>query len=139
MFETRPMVVDEQTAVEVASSDTRAGWVSAVKAALVDGRLERDRFESSDLELATDVPSPHLVEIGGSAYSILSRVAAGTFGPDALAPYVAAAVLDPEGYAEALRLLAGTGQPETWSHWAALASEPARSRLLRLAGLAAAA
>ncbi len=139
MFETRPVAVDEETAVEVASSDTRGGWVSAVKAALVEGRLERDRFESSDVELATDVPGREVVEIGGSAYSILSRVAAGAFGPDSMAPYVAAAALDPEGYAEALRLLAGTGQPETWSHWAALAHEPARSRLLRLAGLAAAA
>ena len=55
MFDTRPVAVDEQTALEVASSDTRGGWVSAVKSALVEGRLERDRFESSDLELATDV------------------------------------------------------------------------------------
>ena len=139
LFDTRPVGVDEQTALEVASADTRGGWVSAVKAALVEGRLERDRFESSDLELATDVLSRELVEIGGSAYGILARVAAGTFGPDSMAPYAAAAVLDPHGYAEAMRLLAGTGQPETWSHWAALAPEPARSRLLRLAGLAAAA
>ena len=160
MFDTRPVAVDEQTAVEVASSDTRGGWVSAVKSALVEGRLRPDQFESEDLELATDVPGLGLVEVGTppaalastleslgrgrdevgrSAYRILSRVAAGTFGPDAMAPYVAAAVLNPHGYAEALRSLTGAGRPETWSHWATLTPEPARSRLLRLAGLAAAA
>jgi hypothetical protein len=160
MFDTRPIAVDEQTARAVAESQTRGGWVSAVKSALDDGRVRRERFESEDLELVTDVPSLSLVEVGTpraalvstleslgrgrdevgrSAYRILSRVAAGTFGPDSMAPYVGAAVLNPHGYDEALRLLAGTGQPEAWERWASLVPDPARSRLFRLAGLATAA
>jgi hypothetical protein len=160
MFDTRPIAVDEQTAAEVAFSPKRGGWVSAVKAALVEGRLEWSLFDSEDLELASDVPGLLLLEagtppaalasareqlgrgrdeIGRAAFRILSRVAGDTFGGDELAPYVAAAVLNPHGYDEALRALAGSGEVEAWSRWAALTPEPARSRLLRLAGFAAAA
>ncbi len=160
MFDTRPVAVDEQTARAVAASTSRGGWVRAVKSALVGGRIERERFDAADLELVTDVPGLSLVEVGTppaalastlealgrgrdevgrSSFRILSRVAEGRFGPDAMAPYVAAAVLNPHGHAEAVRLLAGTVRAEVWQHWAALVPDPARSRLQRLAGLANAA
>ena len=160
MFDTRPVEVDSRTAREVATARTPGGWVSAVKAALDDKRLERERFESEDLEIASDVPGLRLLEvgtspralastreslargrdeIGRSAFRILGRVAQGSFGPDSMAAYVGAAVLNPHGHTEAMSQLAATGDPETWAHWAGLVAEPARARLLRLAGLAAAA
>ena len=116
MFDTRPVAVDETTARAVAQTPTPRGWVLAVVQVLDEGRLDRDRFESEDLEIATDVPSLALVEmgtppaalastfvptrswgrdeIGRSAYRILCRAAEGRLGRDRLAPYVAAAVLE---------------------------------------------
>ena len=153
MFDTRPVAVDETTARAVAQDPTPRGWVTAVVEALDEGRLDRARFESEDLEIATDVPSLALVkmgtppaalastltqlargrdEIGRSAYRILCRVAEGRFGPDHLAPYVAAAVLNAHAYAE-LRARPSTGAAvDAWKYWADLVPEPAKGRFQRL-------
>ena len=160
MFHTRPVAVDEQTARAVAADPTSGGWITALKAAFDEGRVDRALFESEDRELATDVPSLSLLEvgtppqaleqtldqlargrdeIGRAAYRILRGVAEDTFGPDARAPYVAAAVLNPHGHAEAWRLLSRNTPRERWARWARLVPEPSRARLLRLASLARAA
>ena len=160
MFDTRPIPVDEQTARAVAADPTPRGWILAVKAALDEGRLDRALLESEDRELVTDVPSLALVEfatpsealpstldqlargrdeVGRAAYRILREVAAGRFGPDTRAPYVAAAVVNAHAHAEAWRMLATGTPPERWARWAELVPDPARQRLSRLASMPAAA
>ena len=160
MFDTRPIPVDEQTARAVAEDPTTRGWVLAVKAAIDEGRLDRALLESEDRELVTDVPSLALVEfatppealpstldqlargrdeVGRAAYRILRQVAAGQFGPDSQAPYVAAAVVNAHAHTEAWRMLATDTPPEHWARWAELVPDPARQRLRRLASMAAAA
>ena len=154
MFDTRPIAIDERTALAVARDPSRGGWITALKLGFDEGRVDRSRFESEDRELVTDVPSLSLIEIGTppaalastmsqlrrgrdevgrAAYRILGQVAAGQFGPDERAAYVAAAVLNPHGHAEACARLAASGQPGTWAHWAGLVPEPARARLRNLA------
>ena len=117
-------------------------------------------LESEDRELVTDVPSLALVEfatpsealpstldqlargrdeVGRAAYRILREVAAGQFGPDTLAPYVAAAVVNAHAHTEAWRMLATGTPPERWARWAELVPDPARQRLSRLASMPAAA
>ena len=54
MFDTTPVVVDRQTAQEVAAT-TRGGWITPFIDALADGRLELSHLESEDREMATDV------------------------------------------------------------------------------------
>ena len=160
MFDSRPIPVDEQTARDAAAGALPGSWVTAVKDAITEGRVDRALFESEDRELLTDVPSLALVrigtptaaldatlsnlaagrdEVGRAAYRILKRVSEDSFGPDVLAPYVAAAVLNVHGYDEARRHLTGSGGPNTWAHWADLVPDPARGRLRELAGLAEAA
>jgi len=158
MFDTRPLPVDEQTAVAAATGDRRGAWITALEQAFADGRLERSMLRSEDRELVTDVPSLKLLErgtqpaalasareqlargrdeIGRAAYRVLRSVAEGSFGPEADAPYVAAAVLNPHGFAEAQRQLVGPRHGEAWEHWARLVPDPARGRLARLAELSA--
>lgn len=160
MFDSRPIAVDERTARAVAASSTvHGGWITALKAAITEGRLDRCRLEMEDRELVTDVPSLSLIEagtppqavavalaqlrrgrdeIGRAAFRILKQVAEGEFGPDRRAAYVAAAVLNPHAFAEASTQLVGTGSPRNWMHWAELVPEPARGRLQRLATAASA-
>ena len=160
MFDSRPIAVDERTARAVAADSTRGGWITAVKGGIKAGRVDRARFESEDRELVTDVPGLLLLEmgtapaalsstlrqlargrdeIGRAAFRILNQVGEGRFGPDERAAYVAAAVLNPHGHAQAQARLAQLNGPGRWSHWAELVPEPARSRLRRLAGQDAAA
>ncbi len=111
-------------------------------------------LESEDRELATDVPSGAVIDIatgpaererlrderhdgrdivGRSAFRVLRASAEGRFGGGDRAPYVAAAVLNPHAFDEARRKLVVPGQPTHWQQWAALTSEPARTRLQHLA------
>lgn len=151
MFDTTPVVVDERTAKDVASS-SEGGWITALTEAIADGRLTIDALESEDRELASDVPSSAMIELAGqpsdrvrdghdkvarSAFRILRQAADGALGDDR-SPYVAAAALNPHAYADAKRKLVAPGQPSAWLHWAALAPEPAASRLGLLAEISAA-
>ena len=158
MFDTRPLPVDEQTALEASTGDRRGAWISALDRAFTDGRLDRSLLRSEDRELVTDVPSLLLLErgtapdalagtmdqlrrgrdeIGRAAHRVLRAVAEGSFGADEEAAYVAAAVVNPHGFAEAQRRLVAPGHRAAWEHWAGLVPEPARGRLTRLAALSA--
>ena len=68
---------------------------------------------------------------GRAASRVLVRAGEGSL-EDADAAWVAAAVLDEHGHAEARRHLATVG-PEVWTRWAELVPEPGRGRLLGLA------
>ncbi len=158
MFDTRPLPVDEQTAVAAATGDRRGAWVTALEQAFAEGRLDRSLLRSEDRELVTDVPGLQLLErgtprhalasamdqlrggrdeIGRAAYRVLRSVAEGSFGAEADAPYVAAAVLNPHGFAEAQTQLVAPGHCGAWEHWARLVPAPAQGRLARLAALSA--
>ena len=159
MFDTTPIVVDRQTAEEVAASN-RGGWITALTRAIDDGRLELSALESEDRELASDVPGLSLLEagtrpvdlartmqqlrdgrdeMGRAAFRILRAAAEGTFGAVERAPYVAAAVLNPHAYDEARRELVASSHRAGWVRWAERVPEPARGRLRRLAEQSAAA
>ncbi|WP_125038348.1 hypothetical protein [Nocardioides sp. LS1] len=156
MFDTRPMPVDEETARETAAGTERGAWVAALDHAFRDDRLDRSILLREDRELVTDVPSLELVkrftapsalastmaqlaagrdEIGRAAYRILRRAAEGTLGDNDMAAYVAAAVVNPAGFAEARRQLVDPRHASAWERWAALVPEPARGRLELLAEL----
>ena len=156
MFDTRPLPVDEQTAVAAATGDRRWAWITALVEAFDDGRLDHRMLRSEDRELVTDVPGLSLLErgtspatlasareqlgrgrdeIGRAAYRVLRAVAEGSFGTDDDAPYVAAAVLNPHAFAEAQAQLVAPGHREAWEHWAPLVPAPARGRLALLAAL----
>ena len=157
MFDTRPLPVDEQTAVVAATGDRRGAWITALDQAFTEGRLDRSLLRSEDRELVTDVPSLSLLErgtppaalahtmdqlrggrdeIGRAAYRILRAVADDSF-PEEEAPYVAAAVVNPHGFAEAQRQLVGPRHRAAWERWTRLVPAPARGRLARLAELSA--
>jgi hypothetical protein len=158
MFETTPVIVDQQTAQEVAAS-TRGGWITAFTKALADGRLELSALEREDRELASDISGLSLLEagtrpadlarvmqrlregrdeVGRAAYRILRAAVDGSFGPEGRAAYVGAAVLNPHAYAEAKRELVTSGCDAHWLRWAELLPDPASSRLRRLAEKSAA-
>lgn len=160
MFDTRPLPVDAQTALQASTGDRRGAWITALETAFAEGRLDRSLLRSEDRELVTDVPSLQLLErgtppdalastlrqlaqgrdeIGRAAYRVLRAAAEGSFGTDEHAPYVAAAVVNPHGFAEAGRLLVAPAHRAAWERWAPLVPEPARGRLARLAALSAAA
>lgn len=156
MFDTAPLPVDEQTAVEAAAGDRRGAWITALEHAFTAGRLDRSLLQSEDRELATDVAGlrllergtpPHALasarhqlargrdEIGRAAYRILRAAADGSLGSADDAPYVAAAVVNPHGFAQAQRQLVAPGHRAAWERWARLVPAPARGRLARLASL----
>ena len=159
MFDTTPVVVDQQTAQEVAAS-TRGGWITAFTKALADGRMELSALESEDRELASDIPGLSLLEagtrptdmarvmqqlregrneVGRAAFRILrAAVRRHLRRRTSRAPYVGAAVLNPHAYAEAKRELATPGADAHWLRWAELLPDPASSRLRRLAEMSAA-
>ncbi|MGI8522977.1 MAG: hypothetical protein ACR2K3_06660 [Nocardioides sp.] len=154
MFDTAPLVVDEVTAREVAHRRSHpGGWVEAVRDALDEGRIEPGQLLREDYELVTDVLSLGLVEfatpaaelprvmaqlrdgrdeVGRAAFRVLRSAAEGSLDEEA-APYVAAAVLNVHAHGEAQRTILAARQQERWSHWAALVTDPARSRLLGFA------
>ncbi len=155
MFDNRPLPVDEATARRVAADPAPLGWLHTLATALEEGRVDRSLLDSEDREPVTDVLSLSLLErgtppaalamtlqqlsrgrdeIGRAAYRILREVTRGEFGPDGDAAYVAAAIVNPHAYLQAWRGLAVDTPPERWRHWAALVPDPARRRLLRLAG-----
>jgi hypothetical protein len=148
--------VDRQTAIEASTGDRRGAWVTALVAAIADDRLDGAVLQSEDRELVTDVPGLALLgrgtppgalasaldqlargrdEVGRAAYRLLQSVGEGSFGSDEDAPFVAAAVVNAHGYAEAQRRLVSSERQATWRRWAELVAEPARGRLLRLAEL----
>ena len=158
MFDTRPLSVDERTAREVAAAgDTHGGWLRALERAASAGRFEVDDLRSEDRELATDVPGLALLaagttssamaatmaslrqgrdEVGRAGFRVLRSAAEGSLAQDQ-GRYVGAAVLHPHAFAEARRQL---HPPATvWERWAELVPDPARARLLELAGAATAA
>jgi hypothetical protein len=155
MFDTRPLPVDGATARQVAGDPGPAAWVSALRRAIAEGRVDRGVLQSEDRELVTDVPSLSLVEVGTPAAALASTLEALGRGRDEIgraalrilrsagdrtladdqAPYVAAAVLNAHAYAEVSTRILSPGQQAAWSRWAELAPEPARSRLRRLAEL----
>ena len=156
MFDTRPLPVDEQTAVEAARGDRRSAWIGALAEAFAEGRLDRSLLQSEDRELVTDVPGLQMLrrgtppaalantmdqlrrgraEVGRAAYRVLRAIAEDSFGTEADAPYVAAAVLNPHGFAEAQAQLVAPSHREAWEHWARLVPAPAQGRLARLAAL----
>lgn len=156
MFDTRPLPVDRQTAIEASTGDRRGAWVTALVAAIADDRVDGAVLRSEDRELVTDVPGLALLgrgtppgalasaldqlargrdEVSRAAYRLLQSVGEGSFGSDEDAPFVAAAVVNPHGYAEAQRHLVSSERQATWRRWAELVAEPARGRLLRLAEL----
>jgi hypothetical protein len=153
IFDSAPVVVDEQTAREVADSDPGA-WITALADAIADGRLDISALEIEDRELVSDVPSKAILDlvtrpadrarvhsegrdgrdvVGRSAFLLLRSAAEGTLTDADNSPYVAAAVLQPPAYDEALGKLVTPGQPSRWLRWAALVPDPARGRLTRLA------
>ncbi|GAA1139804.1 hypothetical protein [Nocardioides aquiterrae] len=160
MFDTRPLAVDEETAAETATGELRGAWVAALDRAFREGRVDPGVLQREDRELVTDVagldrlergtPPRELAgarerladgrdEIGRAAYRILRSAAEGTFGADEDAPFVAAAAVNAHAFSEALKQLVRPECRAGWEHWAALAPEPARGRLTRLADLSGAA
>ena len=158
MFDTTPVVVDQQTAQEVAES-TRGGWITAFTKALADERLDLSALESEDRELACDVPELSLLEagtrpvdlarvmqqlregrdeVGRAAYRILRDAVHGEFGGDEKAAYVGAAALNVHAFGQAEQELTSPGHDAGWRRWAELVPDPARGRLLRLAEMSAA-
>ena len=156
MFDTRPLPVDEVTARAAATGDRRSAWITALERAFAESRLDSSVLMSEDRELATDVHDLSLLEratplsalastrrqlaegrdeIGRAAYRLLRAVADGSFGPEQDAPYVAAAVLNPHGFAEARRQLVAPEHSAAWERWAELVPDPARARLSHLAAL----
>lgn len=154
MFDTRPLRVDEPTARAAATGDQRGAWITALADAFAEGRLESSVLMSEGRELHCDVHDLELLEratppsqlartrrqlaegrdeIGRAAFRLLRSVADGSFGPETDAPYVAAAVLNPHGFADAQRQLIGPGRRAAWERWAELVPAPARGRLARLA------
>lgn len=151
MFDTTPVVVDKRTAKDVAHS-TKGGWITALTKAIADDRITIDALEREDRELASDVPSGALIELAArstdgardsrdrvsrAAFRILHQAAAGSLDDDR-APYVAAAVLNPQAYVDAMRKIVTPGQPSQWLRWADLAPDPAAARLRHLAEMSAA-
>jgi hypothetical protein len=155
MFDTRPLPVDEQTAREVVGGPSPGAWVSALRLAIDEVRVDRALLQTEDRELVTDVPSLSLVEvgtpasalastldslgrgrdeIGRAALRILRSAGGGTLAADRAA-YVAASVLNAHAFPEVRKRVLLQGQHAAWLGWAALAPEPARSRLRRLAEL----
>jgi hypothetical protein len=129
MFDTRPLPVDRQTAVEASGGGRRGAWITALVSAIADGRVDKAVLQSEDRELVTDVPSLALLErgtapsalgpvldqlargrdeVGRSAYRLLRAAGEGSLGSDDDAPYVAAAVSNAHGYAEG---------SDTWWAW----------------------
>jgi hypothetical protein len=160
MFDTRPLPVDEWTARAISTGDRRGAWVTTLVEAIDDGRVDRVILQSEDRELVTDVPSLAMLgrgtapgalasaleqladgrdEIGRAAYRLLRSAAEGSLGSDDDAPYVAAAVVNAHGYAEAQRTLVRPECQTAWERWSQLAVDPARGRLLRLAQMSSAA
>jgi hypothetical protein len=154
MFDSTPVVVDRQTAKEVAES-TKGGWVTALTKALADGRMSLTGLESEDRELASDVPSTAMIEatsrpadrarfdderasgrdvVGRAAFRMLRAAVEDTI-PDERSAYVAAAVLNPHAYAEARRKLVRPGHQQGWLRWAALVADPSLARLRHLADM----
>lgn len=154
MFDTRPLAVDQRTATDTARAADDDGWIDALVLALEEGRMCEAQLCSEDLGLASDVPELSLVEFGTpprdlarvmeqlrsgrdevsrAAFRIL-RQASERPADLAVAPYVAASVCIPEAFAQARRMIVTAGQ-KGWDEWAALATGPARARLLELDGL----
>jgi hypothetical protein len=148
MFDVPPLAVAERIAREVAEAGERP-W-APVTAALAEGRLVQTQFMREDYELATDVQELDLLrfgtpardyervmeqlrdgrdEVGRAAYRILQRALDGSIAQRDAA-YVGAAALNPHADTEVRSRLLRGGQYDTWSRWAALVPEPARSRLL---------
>ncbi len=157
MFDIAPLAVDDTTAREVAGS-AGDGWADALMVAIDTGRLEGGDLLRADYELMTDVLSLSLLEfgtkptdlarvmsqladgrdeVGRAAFRILRSASTGALD-EAAAPYVAAAVLNVRGYAEAQRAILAPGQRAHWLRWAELTPDPARARLLRFADVTAA-
>ena len=113
MFDTRPIAIDQRTALAVAADRSRGGWITALEQAIDEGRVGRSRFESEDRELVTDVPGLSLLEIGTPPAALASTMAQLRRGRDEV------------------------GRAGDWTHWAELMPEPARSRLRKLASPAA--
>ncbi len=143
MFDTTPVVVDEETAKDVAASE-KGGWITALTRAIAEGRLALEALESEDRELASDIPSGALIalteqpadrstsgrdRVARAAFRLLRDAAEAGVEDDDWAPYVAAAVLNPHAYADAQRKLVPHVQPSGWLRWADLAPEPAAGRL----------
>lgn len=152
MFDTRPLAVDERTALDAVGAAGDDGWVDALLLALEEGRMCEAQLSSEDLGLASDVPELSLVEFGTpprdlervmaqlrsgrdevsrAAFRILRQASEGQADP-AVAPYVAASVCNPEAFAQARRTIVRPGQ-KGWDEWASLATGPAQARLLELA------
>lgn len=152
LFDSPPLAVSEQTAVEVAAERGRQPW-RPITAALEEGRLAPGALMREDLELLTDVQELQLLaygtpardlarvtdqlrqgrdEIGRAAFRVLRGAVAGDV-PALDAPFVAAAALNPFAHAEALAKLCHPGSSGAWSRWAALSPEPGRRRLRALA------
>jgi hypothetical protein len=152
MFDTVPLAVDEDTARKVARS-TGDSWADALLAAIASGRLDGGDLLREDYELMSDVPPLSLLEfgtrptdlaramsdlmngrdeVGRAAFRILRSASTGALD-DAAAPYVASAVLNVRGYAEAQRAILAPGQHAHWLRWAELTPDPAQARLLRFA------
>jgi hypothetical protein len=150
MFDTPPIGVPEQVARDVAAAPQP--WQRVTEALDEGSLIERD-FMRADHELATDVLSIDLLRIGTppadlarvtaqlrsgrdeiprAAFRVLRRAADGTL-PQAEAPHVAAAILQPGARADARRMLVREGQYDVWARWAALVHEPARGLLLDFA------
>jgi hypothetical protein len=153
MFDIAPVGVDETTARDVARS-TGDGWMESLMVGIEAGRLDGGDLLREDYELMSDVLSLGLLEfgtaptelarvwtqlergrdeVGRAAFRVLRDASEGDLD-DAAAPYVAAAVLNPHAYDEARRKLRPPGRAEHWRRWADLSTDPARSRLLGLAG-----
>jgi len=158
MFDTVPIVVDQQTAQEVAES-TQGGWITAFTKAIADERVDLAVLESEDRELACDVPELSLLEAGTrpldlprvmqqlregrdevkrAAFRILRQAFDGEYGGDEKAAYVGAAALNVRAFEQATKELTAPGHDAPWLRWAELVPDPASGRLRRLAALSAA-
>ena len=152
MFDMPPMEVPRQVAEEVALGPDE--WWDIVIDANDGGILDADSFLREDYQLTTDVLDLELLrfgtrppdlgrvmqelreghdEVSPAAYRVLARAHRGDVAPSDQA-YVAAAVLNARAYQDTRRDVVRSGETAGWAEWADRVVEPARSRLLRLAG-----
>lgn len=153
MFDMPPLAVPREIAREVATRPD-GDWCAILATAVARG-MPSERFMREDYELATDVPELELLrfgtpprdlarvmeqhrsgrdEVSRAAHRLLESARRGDVAA-ADHPYVAAAVLNVRGFDDARRNTLRANEPDFWGHWAERVVDPARGRLLELAGL----
>lgn len=151
MFDMPPLAVPRSIARQAAA---RPDWWDVVTTAVRRGRVSHATFLREDYELVSDVPELELLrfgtaprdhgrvmrqlregrdEVGRAAYRVLERAGRGEVAAADHA-YVGAAVLNVHAFDDLQRRPRSAAEPDRFGEWATRVVEPARGRLLELAG-----